>query len=215
VTVPDPFQYDDAAYVLGALSPERTAEFEDHLRGCDACAARVREIDEVPDLLAGISAAEVVDDVPDTLLPSLLRAAARRRRRQRFTVAALAAVAAACVLAVIVAVWPSTGSPAGPPAKNFVAVVDSPVRATATLTTKSWGTAIDLHCRYVDAAVNASFSYDLVVVDRTGTRHRLGDWKLPPGRAIDYTTGTSLTPAQISRVEITLPDGTPLLRLTT
>jgi hypothetical protein len=213
--VSDPFEYDDAAYVLGALSPERTAEFEDHLRGCDACTARVREIDTVPELLAGVTAEEVVDDIPDTVLPSLLRAAAARRRRQRLTVGALVAVAAACVIALVVAVWPSTGTPAGPPAKSFAAVLESPVRASATLTAKSWGTAIDLHCRYVAGATDAGFSYQLVAVDRSGARHRLGDWMLPPGRAIDYATGTSLTRAQIARLEITLPDGTPVLRLTT
>ena len=37
----DPFEYDDAAYVLGALSPEEHAAFEEHLLTCAECRARV------------------------------------------------------------------------------------------------------------------------------------------------------------------------------
>jgi anti-sigma factor RsiW len=54
----DPYEHDDAAYVLGALSPTERAAFEEHLLTCDECAARVREIEDVPDLLAGIGATE-------------------------------------------------------------------------------------------------------------------------------------------------------------
>jgi hypothetical protein len=216
MTDTDPFRYDDAAYVLGALDPDERAAFEEHLRTCAECRARVGEVDDMPALLADIGEAEmVVDPVPATLLPSLLRAAARQHRRQRLTVGALTALAAACVIALVVALWPTSGSHA-PPRQDFVPVAQSsPVLASATLTAKTWGTAIDVHCHYVSASVDHAFSYGLVVYDRHGTRHQVGDWRLPPDRDIDYQAGTSLLPQQISKIEITLPDGTPLLRLNT
>ena len=211
----DPHRYDDAAYVLGALSPDERAAFEAHLATCADCTARVREIDSLPGLLAGIDEAELADDpMPETLLPSLLRAASRQRRRQRLFVGSLVAVAAACVTALIVALWP-TSTPAGPARRDFVAVANSPVTASATLTATSWGTSIDVRCHYLNSNVYQSWRYALVVYDRSGRAHRLGDWKLPPDKYIDYEAGTSLTPAQISKVEITLPNGTPLLKLTT
>ncbi len=217
MSTPDPYLHDDAAYVLGALDPAERTAFEAHLRTCPDCTARVHELTDVPTLLAGIDPEEfadpAVDPVPDTLLPGLLRAARRRARRQRVLVGSLAAVAAACVLALVIALWPSSGGT--PAARPFVAVAQSPVSATATLTATSWGTAIDVHCRYRSDDVARAWHYDLVAVDRSGTHHRIGDWTLPPYQDIDYQAGTALRTAQIARLEITLPDGTPLLRLTT
>jgi hypothetical protein len=215
VSTTDPHRYDDAAYVLGALDPAEQAAFEEHLATCADCAARVREIDLLPGLLAGIDETDLVDDpLPDTLLPSLLRAANRQRRRQRLVVGSLAAVAAACVTALVIALWPAS-TPAGPARQNFVAIGQSPVTASATLTAKSWGTVVDVRCHYLEDNTSWHFRYDLVAYDRRGKAHMLGDWKLPPDKDIDYQTGTALTPAQITRLEITLPDGTPVLRLNT
>lgn len=214
----DPFVHDDAAYVLNALEPDERAAYEQHLTTCAACRSRLREVQDLPDLLAGIDADEIeaFDPPPDTLLPGLLRRAGVQRRRQRRVMGALAAVAAACLIAVVVSFWPSGSStPAAPPQHSFAAVAQSPVRATASLAATSWGTAIDVHCSYIPGVFEGSYRYGLVAYDRSGNAHRLGDWTLPPDRNIDYSTGTALTPAQIARLEITLPDGTPLLRLKT
>lgn len=48
----DEFATYDAAYVLGALSPEDRQAFEQHLQECDRCAAAVRELAGLPGLLA-------------------------------------------------------------------------------------------------------------------------------------------------------------------
>jgi hypothetical protein len=220
VSQADPFEYDDAAYVLGALSPAETEAFEQHLRSCPTCSARVREIRHVPDLLAGISAAQFTDATeqpPETLLPGLLRRAAAQRRRQHWLVGVLAAAAAACLIALAVAVWPSASAQQGPKRneRSFAAVLPSPVRATATLTARAWGTAIDVHCHYATAAIDRTFRYALVVYGKNGQRDPLGSWSLPPDKDIDFAAGTWLPPAQISRVDITLPNGTTVLRLTT
>jgi hypothetical protein len=214
----DPFEYDDAAYVLGALSPADHAAFELHLRTCDACQARVREVRGVPALLAGIGADDlfpVEDPVapPDTLLPGLLRRANQRRRRQRWLIGGLASVAAACLIALVVVVWPSSQSATAPNLHGtFAQVIDSPVQATATLTGKPWGTSIDVHCHYV-REVDRAFRYDLVVYAKHGGSERVGSWALPPDKDIDFNAGTSFSPDQISKVEITLSNGTTVLRL--
>ena len=218
MTSPDPFVHDDAAYVLGALSEDERAAFEAHLATCADCRARVAEIRGVPALLAGITAADLAEEAPpDTLLPGLMRRARRRRGRQRLLVAGLGAVAAACLIALAVVVWPfgSSGSGSGQPAPRALhALVNVPVHATARLVAKSWGTEIDLKCRYADG-VEQSRPYRLVVVDRQGHDEDLGSWQLPPDADVSYTAGTALQPADIARVQITSVDGTPLLELAT
>jgi hypothetical protein len=217
VSEKDPFEFNDAAYVLGALTPAETVDFEQHLRTCADCAARVREIQGVPALLADISPEEVTgpaEPVPDTLLPGLLRRAARRRRRERWLVGGLAAAAVACLIALVVAVWPSSSTPASKTqSRPFAAVIASPVRATATLTARPWGTSIDLHCHYVTSSVDRTWRYDLVVYGTDGRHEDLGSWALPADQDIDFAAGTWLPSNQISRLDITLPDGTAVLRL--
>jgi hypothetical protein len=210
----DPFRHDDAAYVLGALSADERDAFEAHLATCADCTARVAEIRGLPDLLAGIDEADVLaaDPVPDTLLPALLRSAAGRRRRTRVTIGALASLAAACVIALVVVLWPSSSAPA-PTRQQFVAVGQVPLTASAVLTPKAWGTAIDIRCHYLPG-VESTFRYGLVVYSRAGGRYPAGSWTLPPDKDIDYRTGTALRAAQIARIEITLPGGRPVLRLT-
>lgn len=216
----DPFLHDDAAYVLGALSPEDRDAFEAHLRDCDGCLMRVQSISEIPALLRGVSEADVEADVlgsaeraPETLLPRMLRAASAGRRRTRGVIGALAAIAAACAIALVVVLWPNSSTPA-PTGPLFTPVINTPVAVNAVLTSKSWGTQIQLNCRYVSDTEHA-WTYDLVVYDRAGNKHAAGDWTVPPDKDINYTTGTSLNRDQIAKLVITLPDGTPVLRLVT
>jgi hypothetical protein len=148
------------------------------------------------------------------LLPGLLRRGGGPRRRR--LVIAWSSLAAACVVALAVLFWPFTSSPSRHDAveRPFVAVAQSPVGATATLTAEPWGTAIDLHCHYL-AGVRKTFRYDLAVYGRDGTRQTLGSWRLPPDRDITFPAGTALPRNKIAKIEITLPDGTVILRLTT
>lgn len=211
----DAYVHDDAAYVLGALSPDERRVFEAHLSDCADCTARVAYVREVPDMLGGLSADELADEPPpDTLLPALLRRANERRRRQRWTMSALAGLAAACLVALAVAVWPFGSSEGGsaPTPRDFVAVSDAPVRADATLVSKSWGTQIDVHCSYTEG-VKEAFSYLLRVVDEDGQADDLGSWVVPPDSDISYIAGTRLDVDQISKVQITKTDGTPILEL--
>lgn len=213
----DPFEFDDAAYVLGALAPAERATFEGHLVGCAACRARVDEVSGVPGLLVGLDETDLVadDPVPD-VLPLLLARARRDRRRQRGLVATLVAVAAACLAALLVVVLVHRAAPTGDPtaaAKPFTVLVPDAVEASAVLQPEPWGTAIDIRCRYASAGTTRAFVYLMVAYDRSGHSEALGSWELPPGRNISFSAGSAWPPHAISRIDITTADGHPLLRL--
>jgi hypothetical protein len=211
----DPFRYHDGAYVLGALDQADRAAFEAHLETCADCRARVAEARPATELLAGLTLLDIADPtpVPETLLPGLLRAAQRERSNRRWLTGALGALAAACITALVVVLWPTGSGESGPALRAFSVVQTSPVTASARLVPRGWGTEIDLHCHYTQQ-VERYVPYNLVVIDKRGASHVAGSWKLAPGRETTFTGGTSLRKADISRIEITLADGTPILRLT-
>jgi anti-sigma-K factor RskA len=210
----DRFIHDDAPYVLGLLSAEERAAFEDHLAGCAGCAARIAEIADLPGLLATVPFDEVVEDVPDTLLPGLLRRAGLERRRRNWLTAGLAGVAAACLIALAIAVWPSGPTSPAPHPRAMSALVASPVRATAALIDKGWGTEIDLICQYDSSTPPGGYAYGLSVTDTSGATTSLGSWTIVPGKDITFASGTALRRDQIASVQITAGE-TPILQLRT
>src|SRR5690242_2719871 len=147
----DPFAHDDAAYVLGALDPAEQAAFEQHLTTCAACTERVRSARSVLPALATVPG-EAFEPVPETLLPGLLRRAATTQRRRRYVYGAIAALAAACIAALVFTVWPSSGPQVAK--QQMTALVATPVRASAALEPKAWGTQIELYCSYVERVPN-------------------------------------------------------------
>lgn len=208
----DPFAHDDGAYVLGALSPDERAAFEEHLATCPACTDRVRELASLPALLAGLPASaytDIEDGPPATLLPALLRHVRSERRRRHWLTTGLAGLAAACLVALAVIAWPTNhssapGTGARPQAMSPVSVSTS-LHATAALTGVDWGTQIRLECRYT-AADTPGVDYELVVFDKRNIPHPAGSWKLIPGKVTNFTGGTALPREQISKVQITVGD---------
>jgi Putative zinc-finger len=209
----DAFRHHDAAYVLGALDDAERREFEAHLETCPECRASVDDARATVDLLSGLTAADVQDVVPmpETLLPGLLRKAGRERRRRRALVGSLAGLAAAAVVTLVVTLWPSSSQPKAAPLA-FSAVRPNPVTATAQLVSRSWGTEIDLHCRYAEH-IEEYLPYQLVVFDKEGRRYSAGSWKLVPEQTIEYTGGTAVRRNDIDRLQIAKADGTPILQL--
>jgi len=214
----DPFEHDDAAYVLGALSPAERVTFETHLQDCPACAARVAEVADLPQLLAGIDPAELADPgpVPDTLLPRLVREVGAARRRRTLTAVA-GALVAACAAAVITLFAtrpgpaPAPGTAAGRPMQQVVA---TPVHARVALTAQTWGTRITLHCSY-DQTGGVTFAYRMVAVDRDHSRYLLGGWRISGGQNVTYVAGVPVAPHDVAAVLVTTMSGTPILRLRT
>ena len=214
------FEFDDAAYLLGALEAEQREAFERHLRACPICRDRVAEFGELPQVLgrADVSAWEP-EAPPDTLLPRLLRqvAASRRRRAQR--VGALA-VAAACLLALLatggVLAWQHahqpqvlTMQPVGPNAEG--------VHATVRLAGSGSAPRVTLVCGYPGGYHSypggGARSYRMVIVNRRGETVDLGSWTPQPDEDVQITRTSPWPRQSISRIEVSDDWGRTVLRL--
>lgn len=97
----DPFREWDVAYVLGSLSPDDRQAYERHLEVCAPCEQAVCQLAGMTGLLSrvpkdwAVESLDAAQDVPETLLPRLVRAA--RAARRRLLVVAVAAVLVAGV----------------------------------------------------------------------------------------------------------------------
>jgi hypothetical protein len=232
----DEFALYDAAYVLGALSPAERREFEAHVKGCAACRRATDELAGLPDLLSIVSVEDLAghpEALPETLLPSLVRAVRREQVQRRLAVGA-AAAAAACLIAVGAVSLTRPDSPARPLSASSAstpsastasgtanlalsAVVPSPVTASARLVDVSWGTRIDLTCAYNTKGLPSGDArpYALVVVDRSGAAQQVAAWTALPNRELTVMGASSLARRDIAAVEIRTLSGKAILRLST
>jgi hypothetical protein len=227
----DEFALYDAAYVLDALSPAERREFETHVKGCAACARSTDDLAGLTDLMSMVSVEEVnaqPEALPETLLPSLVRAVRREQVQSRLAVGT-AAAAAACLIAVGAVALTRPDSPARPPVASSAstdsgttnramsAVAPSPVTASARLVDVAWGTRIDLTCRYSPKGLPTGDGrpYALVVVDRSGAAQQVAAWKALPHRELTVVGASSLARQDIAAVEIRTLSGRAILRLTT
>ncbi len=209
----DPFATFDAAYVLGALSPEDRQRFEAHLRTCDRCAASVRDLAGLPGLLARVDAPAVAPELsapPPDLLPTVLRRVRRGRRiRLAVTSASAALAVSACVALAVVASWPA---PAPPPSIAMTALGQFPVRADARLDAFEWGTQVDMSCSYTGG--RSGGDYVLVAISHSGAETQLATWKAVPDNTARIVIGTALKRTDLAALEVRGGSGRPLLRLT-
>jgi hypothetical protein len=201
----DPYADWDAAYVLGALSSTERREYEEHVDGCERCAASVAELGMMPGLLRLVPDEEGAAYLDRPAIPVVPRA------RRRLPAKALAVAAAVLLLAgvgtgVLVGV---RGGP-GPRTVALGSVVASPLHATVSLTRESWGTEVAMTCTY-GGEYGARRRYDLYVVDAAGHRQLVSRWQAGPGDTARTTGATDLAPSAIARVELRAADGTLLL----
>lgn len=224
-----PFAHDDAAYVLGALSPAQRLDFEAHLAGCEECDRAVRELAGLPGLLRRVDARVLEDPVadepvPDTLLPALSRRVARARRRRALATWGLAAAAATVVAVGVPTILdqddasqtPSSSATPGVVVHRMAPTGQVPVRATLALEQVTWGTKLFLTCTYdphsVEYAVPPAVDYTLFVRTREGRTEQVGSWRSVGGRTMQFSAGTSAPRADIASVEVRAPDGRVVLR---
>lgn len=219
----DPFRFDDSAYVLGALSAEEQAAFEAHLLICEACRERVAEVAALPRLLDGIAADEIdtadihtVDagPLPDTVLPGLLREARRRRTRTRWLATGAAGLVAAVAVVLTLLLSGTAGEPPTGPLRAMQPLVATPVHAAVALTAETWGTRITVRCRY-DIPAGTALEYEMTLHDRHGGTYPLGGWRITGGQDITYVAGAPVPKRQIASIDVTTPQGMPILRLRT
>lgn len=211
----DLFSAYDAAYVLGALSPEDRHAFEVHLRTCGSCAEAVQELAGLPGLLARAA----IDDpaaleAPPDLLPGLLLATRHEQSRQRWVSASGWLAAAACVVALVlmVVLRPTTPATVAASTSAMTSIAETPISAQISLTGVSWGTKIVLKCSYPDGGLPDG-SYMLVVIDKTGNPEQVGSWKVLPGVTATMNASTDVAADDIGRLEVQTLGGQPILQL--
>ena len=213
----DPFRQHDAAYVLGSLSPEDRAAYEDHLTECAECARSVRELAGMPGLLAHVDIAAFSEPapprLPDTLLPRLLAEVRRTRRRRTSIGVAVAAAAAAVVAGVTVAV-PQLMARPSQTGVAMTQVQASPLHARVTMDNVAWGTKLTLTCTY-DAPVYPGDvpSYTLLVHTKDGRTEQVATWRAVPDKTTVLDAATDARSADITSVEVRTVSGQPVLRL--
>ena len=231
------FAHDDAAYVLGALSPAERLAYERHLPTCEECSRSVRSLAGMPGLLDLADAAVLEHPpsdppVPATLLPALTRAVQTRRRRRTLAVSGLAAAAAAVVaLAIPVVVGggdeppvsgpgtssPSTGTGPGVETAEMSPQGDVPIAASLELETVTWGTRMLLTCTYdkdwVSVELPEQVDYLLFVTTTEGRTEQVGSWTSVSGTTMTVPAATSAVREDIATVEVRTTSGRVVLRL--
>jgi hypothetical protein len=217
----DPFEHDDAAYVLGALGHDDRIAYEEHLQTCARCSAAVADLAVLPGLLARLPAlpapAGEPEQPPETVLPGLL-ARIRRDRLRRRTMGAAAGVAAAALLVTgTVVVTERSGSgpePSGVPVA-MAEVADVPVVADLRLQEVAWGTRITMTCRYDGPPPSEPYgpavTYQLVVVSADRSTQNVAQWRALPGKDATVAGSTDLAVDEITQLQLRTADGTVLL----
>ncbi|MBV9351382.1 MAG: zf-HC2 domain-containing protein [Mycobacterium sp.] len=223
----------DAAYVLGSLSPTDRREFEAHMGACPSCRNAVAELGGMPALLSQLDRDELAamdsetdqadrnggePSLPPELLPSLLAKVSRRRHRSRL-MTWTAGAAAAVVLAISVFVGIhghlSTSAPVPPQAsvltQSMNQVGTTALASSFSLSSKSWGTVVDMKCVCL-APINARHDrLAMVVVGRDGSRTRLATWTAEPGHTATPAGSISTPVTQIAALQVVLADNDRLL----
>ena len=233
-----PFAHDDAAYVLGALSPAERLEFERHLATCDECSRSVRSFAGMPGLLDLVEAEVLADPpadppLPTTLLPSLNRVVEVRRRRRTVAIAGLAAAAAAVAALAVPMVVGDDSPPASGPGTNSPAVEveihamapqgEVPIEATLGLEEVTWGTRMLLTCTYNKDAMGDKYAigielpdevdYLMYVTTDDGRTEQVGSWRSVTGTTMKVPAATSAARDDLASVEVRTTDGRVVLRL--
>jgi hypothetical protein len=227
-SAPCSYEMWDGSYVLGSLSPAERREFEAHLDGCEHCSRAVRDLAGLPGLLGRIGE-DVLDEpepepVPETLLPRLSRAVHRRQQRRTWLTAGIAAAAAVAVTTggVLAIDRPDSSSTADknpsvvqPSSLPMSQVSRDPMTASVALTPVAWGTKLDLTCSYPRSALRyEGGAYALVVHTKDGRRERVATWNGLPGKSMQVSAATAAWKKDITSLEVTKLDGSPVAELT-
>ncbi len=217
----DEFKDWAGAYVLGALEPHERRLFQRHAERCERCQADIDDFASIPGLLSRLDPDADVERVDRSAVDeSLTRISVLatdsvrddlsrlRTGRRRWRGAALVASAAAAVLLVTsIAISVSTGTPPGNETATALQVTDTLAAGTVSIDARPWGTAIAVDL--VD--LPARDEYRLWAVDAAGNRQPAATWGPTPTGTAVVSGATSLSPHDVTRIEITSNNSTDLL----
>ncbi len=212
--------------VLGAIDPVERASVERHALSCPTCAGILAEISPMPGLLRRVDLRADVDIPPQAVLDRALlqiRSEARARTRPaskwgRITLGAVAAIVVLVLGFAVVrnsmsspaSVTVTAASPVPSPVPNGPASAtnrDTGVTATISLTSAAVGTKLDVSV----SGVKAGEHCEIVVVSRDGSREVAASWMAGYVGAAEVTGTTSIAADDVSRIEISTPDGRELV----
>jgi hypothetical protein len=144
------------AAALGVIDPVEEIGLRAHLDGCAACRAELRDLKAVAGALSAASIASVIGapaEPSGTLGGRVMARVAEEREtrhRQRTRRIGVAVGALASLAAVITAIVLAVGGSTGAPGHEVVLKGAEGAAATATLSSKSVGTAIDVKLSGLD-----------------------------------------------------------------
>ena len=211
---------DIGAYSLGLLEQADREAFEDHLAGCESCAAELAELSSMADLLRGVEPVETAGEPPAeaTVVQLIRRRATTQRYRARWQRAA--GVAAGLVLlaggiAVGIAAAPQGPQPA--PAGQLHSAASASAVGTVGLVAKTWGTQLTLDL----SKLHGPLSCDLVAVSKSGERQVASAWMVPvPGYGVPghpahliIEGSTAIAMKNLARIDIDVVNGPTLLSI--
>ncbi|MGB3770078.1 MAG: zf-HC2 domain-containing protein [Rhodococcus sp. (in: high G+C Gram-positive bacteria)] len=209
------------AYVLDGLERDDRAAVRRHLDDCLACRTEIDVLAPVagvlrrrrqPADLSPVHSTAGADQRLDHLLSAMRHQRTSEKRRRRVWTA----VSATLVLGVAASIVPlstlarSDDSTTVNDAGARPLVLSSTVGATGDLelTTKAWGTSIDVDVQQLPGAGILT----LQVVGNDGTRQQAAQWSVTASRAAAVTGATSLSVEDIHSIVIDDPAGNTIAR---
>ncbi|GAA4943991.1 anti-sigma factor family protein [Actinoplanes utahensis] len=205
--------HDDAAYVLGALSPNERAAYERHLATCSFCREAVADLAQIPHMLDRLDTGEFERLLDPAYMPPPAVHKPVRALPVRVLSTALAAVLVLAIGGGIV-VWglgqenPTTPPPG--PAVAMTAVEDgSPIAATVRITSTEAGSRVEMHCEYSSTA--KPYTFRLIAYGPDEKTEQLGSWLAQPGAEFSMPAATHLAQGNLTRLELVRYDGKVML----
>ncbi|WP_328464445.1 zf-HC2 domain-containing protein [Actinoplanes sp. NBC_00393] len=210
--------HDDAAYVLGALSPGERAAYESHLATCSFCREAVADLSRVPDMLDRLDA----DEFAKLLDPTLTSPGPHPRPRPRvraFPIRLLSTAVAAVLVVLLgggVVAWSmNQQTPTTPPPGPAIAMTPvedvSPITATVRLVSTAGGTQVEMECSYSKAA-DRPFTFRMIAYGPDEQQEQLGSWQAKPGATFTMQGATHFAEGSLARLEVVRFDGKAMLK---
>ncbi|WP_328611034.1 zf-HC2 domain-containing protein [Amycolatopsis sp. NBC_00345] len=213
------------AYVLGALDPADTHEFERHLATCEQCRAELRDFGPLREALDAVPSEAFLDGPPDDgdlLLQRTLRqirteapAPQRKGTRRGLTLAAAAVIAVVAVGGGVVigrqtAPAPTPVAQAPVPGTREVAATNAATGASLTASVIPAAGWVKVHVAVKGIPVGEKCQ--LVITSKTGEQWVAGSWQVSGKASSTGFDGSAVVaPGDVGSVGIVTLDGRDLV----
>lgn len=201
-----------AMHVLGDLGANEEIGLGAHLDGCPHCRVLLGEMRETHAVLGYVDSksvaatASVPPELAARVLGDLRRAELSQLRRSRARIGVLSGVGlAAAALVVVIVVGVTSVAP--PAQRTFALSGAASVRASAVLSERPWGTAIDLH----EQGLPGGQVYTVSMRTASGSWWVAGTYRSVSGQVVDAQMACAVKPRQISGVRVTDAAGLQVL----